>query len=59
MHIMSVYIQKANIFAENWHKSPQICYDHLFFRFLPIFGEKIGFFSKTKVMITFVHNLCT
>jgi hypothetical protein len=27
------------------------CYDHKFLRFLPIFGEKIGVFSKTNVMI--------
>jgi hypothetical protein len=28
------------------------CYDHNFLRFLPIFGEKFAFFSKTNVMIT-------
>jgi hypothetical protein len=27
------------------------CYDHNFLRFWPIFGEKIGVFSKTNVMI--------
>jgi hypothetical protein len=29
------------------------CYDHNFLRFLPIFGEKMAFFSKTDVMINF------
>jgi hypothetical protein len=24
------------------------CYDHNFWRFLPIFGEKLAFFSKTN-----------
>jgi hypothetical protein len=33
------------------------CYDHNFLRFFPIFGEKIGIFSKTNVMITILHNL--
>jgi hypothetical protein len=33
------------------------CYDHNFLRFLPIFCEKIGVFSKTNVMINFLHNL--
>jgi hypothetical protein len=33
------------------------CYDHNFLRYLPIFGEKIAFFSKTNVMIQFLHNL--
>jgi hypothetical protein len=33
------------------------CYDHNFLRFSPFFGEKIGFFSKTYVMIKFLHNL--
>jgi hypothetical protein len=33
------------------------CYDHNFLRFSPIFGEKIGVFSETNVMIKFVHNL--
>jgi hypothetical protein len=33
------------------------CYDHNFLQFLPIFGEKLAFFSKTNVMIKFLHNL--
>jgi hypothetical protein len=33
------------------------CYDHNFLRFLPIFSEKIAFFSKTNVMIKFLHKL--
>jgi hypothetical protein len=33
------------------------CYDHNFLRFLPIFGEKMAFFSKTNVMIKIWHNL--
>jgi hypothetical protein len=33
------------------------CYDHNFLRFLPIFGEKMAFFSKTNVMIKNYHNL--
>jgi hypothetical protein len=32
------------------------CYDHNFLRFLPIFGEKMAFFSKTNVMIKILHN---
>jgi hypothetical protein len=27
------------------------CYDHNFLRFLPIFGEKIGVFSKTNFLL--------
>jgi hypothetical protein len=30
------------------------CYDHNFLRFLPIFGNNIGVFSKTNVMINFL-----
>jgi hypothetical protein len=33
------------------------CYDHNFLRFLTIFGEKNGVFSKTNVMIKLLHNL--
>jgi hypothetical protein len=33
------------------------CYGHNFLRFLPIFGEKIAFFSKLKVMIKFLQKL--
>jgi hypothetical protein len=33
------------------------CYDHNFLRFLPIFGEKMAFFSKTNGMIKILHNL--
>jgi hypothetical protein len=33
------------------------CYDHNFLRFLPIFAKKLAFFSKTNVMIKFLHNL--
>jgi hypothetical protein len=33
------------------------CYDHNFLRFLPIFCEKIGGFSKTNVMINFLLKL--
>jgi hypothetical protein len=32
------------------------CYDHNFLRCLPIFGEKMSFFSKTNVMIKFLHK---
>jgi hypothetical protein len=32
------------------------CYDHNFLRVLPIFGEKIGVFSKSNVMITIFHK---
>jgi hypothetical protein len=32
------------------------CYDHNFRRFLPIFGKKLAFFSKTNVMIDFFQN---
>jgi hypothetical protein len=37
----------------SWGRS----YDHNFLRFFLIFGEKIGFFSKTKVMITIFAKL--
>jgi hypothetical protein len=34
------------------------CYDHNHWqRFLPIFGKKLAFFSKTNVMIQFLNNL--
>jgi hypothetical protein len=33
------------------------CYDHNFQRFLPIFGKKLAFFSKTNVMIKFLQKL--
>jgi hypothetical protein len=33
------------------------CYDHNFLRFLPIFCEKMAFFSKNNVSIEFLHNL--
>jgi hypothetical protein len=33
------------------------CYDHNFLQYLPNFGEKMAFFSKTNVMIKFLHNL--
>jgi hypothetical protein len=33
------------------------CYDHNFLLFVPIFGGNLAFFSKTNVMITFLHNL--
>jgi hypothetical protein len=33
------------------------CYDHDFHRFVPIFGEKNGVFSKTNVMIEFLQKL--
>jgi hypothetical protein len=33
--------------------------DHHFLRFLPIFGEKMAFFSKTNVMITILHILAS
>jgi hypothetical protein len=36
-----------------------VIYDHNFLRFLPIFGEKMAFFSKTNVMIKFcIIYLC-
>jgi hypothetical protein len=28
------------------------CYDHNFLRFVPFFGDKMTFFSKTNVTIT-------
>jgi hypothetical protein len=33
------------------------CYDHNFLRFLPIFDEKMAFFSKSNVMIKNWHNI--
>jgi hypothetical protein len=33
------------------------CYDHNFVRFLTIFGEKIGVFSKPNVTINILHKL--
>jgi hypothetical protein len=33
------------------------CYDHDFLQFLTIFGDKIGVFLKTNVMINFIQNL--
>jgi hypothetical protein len=32
------------------------CYDHNFLQFFPIFGEKIGVFLNTNVMITFMSK---
>jgi hypothetical protein len=32
-------------------------YDHNFLRFLPIFGVKIGVFSKANVMVKFLQKL--
>jgi hypothetical protein len=32
------------------------CYDHNFLRFLPIFCEKMAFFSRTTVKINFCKN---
>jgi hypothetical protein len=34
-------------------------YDHNFLRFLPIFGEKIGVFLKTNVMIKILQKNCS
>jgi hypothetical protein len=42
----------AAIGRNSAHNSRGRCYDHNFLRFLPIFGEKMAFFSKTDVMIT-------
>jgi hypothetical protein len=45
---MKVIEKKQNHFAKC---DGDRCNVHNFRRFLPIFGEKIGFFSKTNVMI--------
>jgi hypothetical protein len=34
-----------------------VTYDHNFLRFLPIFGKKLAFFSKTNVTIKILHDL--
>jgi hypothetical protein len=49
-------------FAGTWQTNVDLwirgrCCDHNFLRFLPIFGEKMAFFSKTNVMIKFLHNI--
>jgi hypothetical protein len=38
----------ANFERQTWGR----CYDHNFLRFLPMFGKKLSFFSKTNAMIT-------
>jgi hypothetical protein len=47
----------ANCFVKNEQKTRGRCYDHNCLQYLPIFGEQIGVFSKTNVMIHVLHNL--